>query len=471
MLDFRELPADGQAFEQLVREILFAMGLHVQWSGLGQDGGRDLLCRETMRGIFASQQRTWLVQCKHFAHAQRSVGIGDLDDIVDSCNHHGATGYMLACSTQPSSGVIGRLEGISTNSGNSIDATYWDAVHIERMLSVPSRWAIAQHFFPISAGEWMVYATDQPNDFVAHYKGYVFHLTNRIGSSSEGHLGSITARIADIEAIELPPLHFIRPRCVYYDDKNGGYTWYIDYMHPHDAKPATTKAELQHILGDGWALEDGQCYSWDVKFVSYFTHSDHYDEDHYDYYTRYIPNFLTGGRRDDRVDFQEYYATKQQLEALEKEASERKDKQYHEFLETLRSLPFIKNVSGRNANAENLHRFSRRRNWQDVLRDIGWLGGNFFDVELTVRVSDEQAFHCLLGSWPQDIEAHFRVAKVYVYMPGGQRLPDEGVFDLTLSVHPAIPGNEWEFRSEMDKYLAKVKAANLAFSNASKSAK
>jgi hypothetical protein len=463
MLNFKELPENGQAFEQLVRELIFSLGLHVRWSGRGQDGGRDLICVETLPSVFSVEQKTWLVQCKHFAHADRSVGIGDLDDIVDSCHQHGATGYLLACSTQPSSGVTGRLEGVAANPKNNVTATYWDAVQIERLLEAPSRWAIAQLFFPVSAGEWRIYATEQPNDFVAHYKGYVFHLTNRIGSSSEGHLPSIKSRIHDIESIELPEHHFIRPRCVYFDDKNGGYTWYIDYMYPHDGKPAVSIPEIQHFLGDGWALEDGQSYSWDVKMVSYIGVSDHYDEDHYDYYTRYMPNYLTGRSRSDGRDFHDYYAAKQTIEQLEKQADEQKDRQFNEFLTALRALPFIKMANGSNASAEYLHRFERRRKWNDILGDIGWSGTNFFDVKLTIAVSDETAFHKLLATFPQEIEAHFRLAKAIIYLPGGERSDDDSVFDLTLSVHPAIPNNQWEFRAEMDAYLARLKSAVLSF--------
>jgi len=197
-LNFKELPVDGQAFEQLIREVVFGLGLHVQWSGKGPDGGRDLICRETLAGVFATANRTWLVQCKHFAHASRSVGASDLDDVVDSCIQHGATGYVLACSTQPSSAVVSRLEGITGNPANQITATYWDAIHIERLLSNPKMWALAQHFMPASAGDWKIYATTRPNEFVAHYKGYFINLSNRIGSWSEGHLESVAARIADI---------------------------------------------------------------------------------------------------------------------------------------------------------------------------------------------------------------------------------------------------------------------------------
>lgn len=52
MLDFTELPQDGQLFEQLVRELLFSLGYKIFWTGRGADGGRDLLCLEERPSIF-----------------------------------------------------------------------------------------------------------------------------------------------------------------------------------------------------------------------------------------------------------------------------------------------------------------------------------------------------------------------------------------------------------------------------------
>jgi hypothetical protein len=287
MLDFKELPPE--AFEQLIRELLFSCSMAVEWSGRGPDGGRDLICREPLTSLIAPTNRVWLVQCKHFALANRSVGVNDLDNIVDSCVHHNATGYLLACSTQPSSAVVHRLEGVTTNPANAITATFWDGVTIERHLAKPRQWAIAQRFFPVSAGNWLIYATDRPNDFVAHYRGYVFHLTNRIGSSITHQLRSTESRIAEIEEIrkQLPKDQFIRPRAIWYDDKNGAYKWYVDYMYPSRTKPALTKAQLASALHDGWALDDGQSYHWDIRFVEYLPVSDHYDRDHYEYYVQY----------------------------------------------------------------------------------------------------------------------------------------------------------------------------------------
>ncbi|WP_191602517.1 hypothetical protein [Marinomonas algicola] len=73
------------------------------------------------------------------------MGTGILDDIVDSCVQHECDGYILVTSTQPSSTVV---EQINNNPKNSLSTAYWDAVHLERMLSTPKLWAIAQRFFP-----------------------------------------------------------------------------------------------------------------------------------------------------------------------------------------------------------------------------------------------------------------------------------------------------------------------------------
>jgi Restriction endonuclease len=106
MLDFTQLPKDGVDFERLIREMLLAMGYRAYWSGKGPDGGRDLLCVEERESIFRPDSRTWLIECKHFARAGRSVGVDDLGDILTKCAQHSADAYLLACSTQPSSSVV-----------------------------------------------------------------------------------------------------------------------------------------------------------------------------------------------------------------------------------------------------------------------------------------------------------------------------------------------------------------------------
>ena len=256
MFNFKELSDDGQGLELLVREILFNKGFRVYWSGKGADGGRDLLCYEERDSLFIKDSKEWLIQCKHNAVSGKSVGLSDLDDIVDSCSHHNAEGYLLVCSTYPSSKVVERLEGISSNPKNNISATYWDAVKLEQLLTTPELWRVAQTFFPKStnATGWQVYATEKPNHWVAIYKGYYFHLSNRIGSTLGHHFKSIEDRIAEIEEIELPKKHFIRIRSIYYDDKNGNYSYYLDYMYPHNEEPIGCREDFLQLLGDGYGL-------------------------------------------------------------------------------------------------------------------------------------------------------------------------------------------------------------------------
>jgi hypothetical protein len=291
MLDFKELSDDGQDLELLIRELLFSLGFRVSWSGSGPDGGKDLICVEELKSIFQNTTRNWLIQCKHKAKSGRSVGVSDLDDITSSCIQHNCVGYLLVTTTQPSSGVVERLEQITKNETTPIVASYWDAVELERKLTTPQQWCIAQRFFPNTAKGWQIYASDRPNHWTANYKGYYLQLTNRIGSSCQLYLKKIEDWIETIELYPLPEKHFFRLRAVYFDDKHGTFTWYIDYMHPHDEEPIGTGDQLEEAFDGDW--ND----SFDFKVRSYIEQSDHYDPDHYDFYDRYLGQFLLGKYR------------------------------------------------------------------------------------------------------------------------------------------------------------------------------
>jgi len=291
MLNFTELSKDGQDLEQLVRELLFSLGHKVYWSGRGPDGGKDLICVEEYKSVFKSTSKKWLIQCKHNAKSGASVGVSDLDNIIDSCSHHECDGYVLVTSTQPSSTVVQRLESINDSPRNNLTATYWDSVELERMLSTPKLWAIAQRFFPTSAKGWQIYASERPNHWTANFKGYYFHITNRIGSDCDIYLDVIENKLNDIEQYTkhgLPDNHFLRLRSVFYDDKCGGFRWYIDYMHPFDEKAIGTAEQFEETF------YEGDTDSYDFKVRDYSEHSDHYDPDHYDFYDRYMGQFMMG---------------------------------------------------------------------------------------------------------------------------------------------------------------------------------
>jgi hypothetical protein len=179
MLDFKELPTDGIAFEQLIRELLIRSGFEVHWTGVGPDGGRDLVVTEKVSGQLAPFQRKWLVSCKHHAHSENSVGLDDIRDIVDACAAVDAEGFLLACSTQPSSSVVRRLEEIQAN--RTLLTKYWDAVEIEKRLDTPVTFPLISLFFPVgaTARPWRIYNTESPSYWAANYKDYFVYLTSR----------------------------------------------------------------------------------------------------------------------------------------------------------------------------------------------------------------------------------------------------------------------------------------------------
>ena len=155
--------------------MLVTRGYRVQWSGKGTDAGRDLTCVESRNSFFMPDEKRWLIQCKHNAKSNKAVGVGDLGDIVDTCAQHSCAGFLLVCSTYPSSAVLQRLESISRNASVAVETTYWDMVRLEQILSTPKNWPLAQRFLPTSANaqDWRIYATESPNNWVIIYKGYI----------------------------------------------------------------------------------------------------------------------------------------------------------------------------------------------------------------------------------------------------------------------------------------------------------
>jgi len=152
MIDFKELPQDGTNFEQLIRELTLREGYIPHWTGVGSDGGRDLIIEESVEGLMQPPlSRKWLVSCKHNAHANqgngKSVGLADINGLIDAFNSCGADGIILACSTHPSSSVITRLREIEST--KNISCKYWDGVDIEKRLMKANTYSLMQIFFQI----------------------------------------------------------------------------------------------------------------------------------------------------------------------------------------------------------------------------------------------------------------------------------------------------------------------------------
>ncbi|MFD8736565.1 restriction endonuclease [Streptomyces sp. NPDC059618] len=305
MLDFRELAPDGEDLEQLVRELALSLGYRAKWSGRGADGGRDLLLEEPGDMLLGAKTRNWVISCKHMAHAKGGAGrsvngedVGSIGGIVDAVAQHDADAFLLVCSTQPSSALVSRLESIERTKG--VPTHVWDGVELERMLATPRGWAVAQRFFPASAeaSGWRVFATSEPNRFIGITRGFYLRASNRHGSAVGFPLNWIDERLDRVASIQLPVGHEIRPRGVFYDDKHGGFVWYLDYLYggrgwqseeielPMDSNTLLTR------LGNGAVTyDDGQFDDFEVTFRKVDRGHDAYDADHYRYYES-VPSYV-----------------------------------------------------------------------------------------------------------------------------------------------------------------------------------
>src|SRR5687767_9665039 len=204
MLDFGELGGNGTGLEQLVREVLLLMDLHPQWSGVGSDGGRDLLFDEPGLAVLGKKPRRWVVSCKDKSASGMSVGVGDIGPVVDVMHQHGAHGYLLVCTTQPSSGVVERLRAIETQAGGIRAAHIWDGATLERLLAAQRMWSVAQQFMPEStnAAGWKIFGTEAPNRWVAVHRGHYFHLANRVGGGERFNLRALDRVIDEILSLD-----------------------------------------------------------------------------------------------------------------------------------------------------------------------------------------------------------------------------------------------------------------------------
>lgn len=317
MIDFSELPKDGVRFEQLVREIFIREGFEVRWTGVGPDGGRDLLVIERIAGPLATFQRTWVVSCKHFAVSGNSVGLNDLDkSIVDSCKAAGATGFLLACSTQISSALTTRFREIEQT--NEIACRSWDGVEIEKRLMQPRTFSLVSVFFPATAAKlpWAVYNAGSPAFWCGSHGGHFFYMASRVSAGvprlhDVERIGQMLGEIPLAEGDVYGQRERLRLRAVYFDDKHENYQVFVDYLIPTTHAEFGSKVMVQSYdakqllerLKDGYGLYSGDGWSshptsWDILRVKVFQLSDRFDPDDQAYYNPFVTNFETGAPRE-----------------------------------------------------------------------------------------------------------------------------------------------------------------------------
>jgi hypothetical protein len=157
-IDFKEIPSakGGQAGQDVwtlfAREFFVALHIGIEKGpDRGPDSGKDLVIVERQRGWLSSGQHRWLVSCKHFAHSNKSVPIGDEPDILGRVRRFKADGFIGFYSTIPSAELNRTLESYKSE----INVIVYDSALIERnLLNNPDLKEVFERFFPHSFREY-----------------------------------------------------------------------------------------------------------------------------------------------------------------------------------------------------------------------------------------------------------------------------------------------------------------------------
>lgn len=112
MIDFKEIPSDGEIWELFSRDFLQELGFYIESSvDRGPDGKKDLIVSENLKGYLGNYRFKWLVSCKHFANRVKNSSVKEEDEpnILERVKSHKCDGFIGFYSTVPSSGLNTRL--------------------------------------------------------------------------------------------------------------------------------------------------------------------------------------------------------------------------------------------------------------------------------------------------------------------------------------------------------------------------
>lgn len=148
LIDFNEIPAEGERWMQFARDFMQNLGFHVELpSYRGAENAFDLYATEQIRGTFNLQPFRWLVSCRHKAATRTAVKESEEIDILERVLRCKADGFIGFYSTPASSALNLHLSELKKN-GHLKDYRLFDAKCIESYLVTPAFSRIATRFFP-----------------------------------------------------------------------------------------------------------------------------------------------------------------------------------------------------------------------------------------------------------------------------------------------------------------------------------
>lgn len=132
-------------FELLKDEDNNVFHVDVRSTGVGGDGGRDILVVFSVTDSVSTFERRWVVQCKFQEHAVSKSDLSNAN-IPSLIHEYGADGYLLVCKGRVSSTVSDMFERLNVECRFRYKYAIWDGEQFRQRLLIKHR--LIQQFFP-----------------------------------------------------------------------------------------------------------------------------------------------------------------------------------------------------------------------------------------------------------------------------------------------------------------------------------
>jgi hypothetical protein len=146
--------ADGNAFEDLVTSYFEALQndqisetirIKANKSGIGPDGGRDILVDIDQFDRLVQYKRRWVVQCKFHKKniSPKEISTINIPTLIHSNN---ANGYLLICKEHVTSGTALLFDKLNSECKFGYKYEIWDGQKLkDKLIEIPS---IMKMYFP-----------------------------------------------------------------------------------------------------------------------------------------------------------------------------------------------------------------------------------------------------------------------------------------------------------------------------------
>lgn len=154
-LSFDEIVDDRQ-FEDLIvsyfddlknEKIHQIKDVIVKPSGIGTDGGRDILVDFNISDNIYTFKRRWVIQCKFHNTNISTNKISDIN-LPTLIHSYKASGYLLVCKKRPTSKLTELFERLNEKCKMDYKYLIWSGEQLKGSLLAKSKPTILQQFFP-----------------------------------------------------------------------------------------------------------------------------------------------------------------------------------------------------------------------------------------------------------------------------------------------------------------------------------